>query len=135
MTHTPDYSVRPPNFVFSCSGLGFTLLGHMMEKVAWKDFVSYMDEVAQHSGGMELFRARLIILPEQKLGVVVLANSSTADPVVGEVSAETLKLALQRFEAGKRKSFPLEVSCPRWTVQFMWLPSMEKNEFDTPDMS
>jgi CubicO group peptidase (beta-lactamase class C family) len=49
-----------------------------------------------HQGGATLYhRSMLIVLPEQKLGVVVLANSATAAPVVNTVAIETLKLALE----------------------------------------
>jgi CubicO group peptidase (beta-lactamase class C family) len=51
--------------------------------------------VAHHAGATLLFHGQLIILPERKLGVVVLANSDTAGKVVGNVAAETLKLALE----------------------------------------
>jgi hypothetical protein len=51
--------------------------------------------VAHHSGATLLFRSQLIILPTQKLGVVVLANSSSGQRVVNSVAAETLKLALE----------------------------------------
>lgn len=39
--------------------------------------------VASHGGGTILFRSQLFILPEHKLGVVVLSNSSTAYNAVG----------------------------------------------------
>jgi CubicO group peptidase (beta-lactamase class C family) len=51
--------------------------------------------VAHHAGATLLFHSQLIVLPERKLGVVVLANSDTAGRVVGKVAAETLKLALE----------------------------------------
>lgn len=51
--------------------------------------------VAQHNGATMLFRSELIALPKHKLGVVVLANSTSAGGVVDEVATETLKLALQ----------------------------------------
>ncbi|GJL53317.1 MAG: hypothetical protein NPIRA02_04490 [Nitrospirales bacterium] len=51
--------------------------------------------VAHHSGGPILFRSKLMILPEQKLGVVVLTNSDTARKVVNTIATETLKLALE----------------------------------------
>jgi CubicO group peptidase (beta-lactamase class C family) len=41
---TDEYTTSPPNFIFSYSELGMSLLGHMVEKVSGKDFVSYMDE-------------------------------------------------------------------------------------------
>ena len=50
--------------------------------------------VAHHAGATLLFRSQLIILPAQKLGVVVLANSASAHKVVKTVATETLKLAL-----------------------------------------
>jgi hypothetical protein len=37
----------------------------------------------------------MIVLPEQKLGVVVMANSATAGPVVNKVATEALKLAFE----------------------------------------
>ena len=39
-----EYTTTPPHFVFSHSNLGMSVLGHMVEKVSGKDFVSYMDE-------------------------------------------------------------------------------------------
>lgn len=51
--------------------------------------------VAHHSGANLYHRSMLIILPDHKLGVVVLSNSSSAGGVVGEVATETLKLALE----------------------------------------
>lgn len=51
--------------------------------------------VAHHAGATLLFHAQMIVLPERKLGVVVLANSDTAARVVGKVAAEALKLALE----------------------------------------
>jgi len=50
--------------------------------------------VAHHAGATLTFHSQIIALPEHKLGVVVLANSSSAGAVVGKVAAETLKLAL-----------------------------------------
>lgn len=51
--------------------------------------------VAHHGGATLQHRSQLIILPEQKLGVVVLANSATAGSLVKRVAAETLQLALE----------------------------------------
>ncbi len=51
--------------------------------------------VAHHGGATMLFHTQLIALPEQKLGVVVLANSDSAGKVVNTIAAETLKLALE----------------------------------------
>ncbi len=51
--------------------------------------------VAHHSGGTAYFRSQMYILPEHKLGVVVLSNSSTSGEVVDHVATEALTLALE----------------------------------------
>lgn len=51
--------------------------------------------VASHGGTTLNFHTLMVVLPERKLGVVVLSNSTTAQGVVGKVAAETLKLALE----------------------------------------
>ncbi|MBI5592668.1 MAG: beta-lactamase family protein [Deltaproteobacteria bacterium] len=51
--------------------------------------------VIHHSGATLYHRSMLIVLPEHKLGVVVLANSATAGNVVNKLAAEALKLALE----------------------------------------
>jgi len=40
-----DYITYPPNFVFAYSNVGFTLLGHALERVSGRDFVSLTDEL------------------------------------------------------------------------------------------
>ncbi len=50
--------------------------------------------VASHGGALPLFYSQLAILPEHKLGVVVLANSSTGLRLVNKVAEKALKLAL-----------------------------------------
>lgn len=51
--------------------------------------------VAHHSGATLHHRSMVIILPAHKLGVVVLANASTAGYVVNKVATGALKLALE----------------------------------------
>jgi hypothetical protein len=51
--------------------------------------------VAHHNGATINHRSQLIVLPDQKLGVVVLSNSASAGALVSRVAAETLKLALE----------------------------------------
>jgi len=51
--------------------------------------------VASHGGTTLNYHTMMVILPEHKLGVVVLSNSSTAQSLVGDVAVETLKLALE----------------------------------------
>jgi CubicO group peptidase (beta-lactamase class C family) len=51
--------------------------------------------VASHGGTTLNFHTVMVVLPERKLGVVVLSNSVTAQSMVGKIAAETLKLALE----------------------------------------
>ena len=61
--------------------------------------------VVHHGGSLPSFNSQLLILPEKKLGVVVLTNSSTR-PAVDDVAAEALTLALE-VKTGIKQ--------PRWT--------------------
>jgi len=69
-------------------------LGWMLSSIGGID-IKNAGPVAHHSGATIYHRSQLIILPEQKLGVVVLANSASAGGVVTRVATETLKLALE----------------------------------------
>lgn len=51
--------------------------------------------VAHHAGATIRYRSQMYVLPQQKLGVIVMANSDHATGVVDRVATETLKLALQ----------------------------------------
>ncbi len=51
--------------------------------------------VASHGGTTLNFHTLMVVLPEYKLGVVVLSNSTTAQSIVGKIAAETLNLALE----------------------------------------
>ncbi len=51
--------------------------------------------VAHHAGAIQQFHSQMYVLPEHKLGVVVLANSSTARQAVDKVATEALALALE----------------------------------------
>ena len=70
-------------------GLGWALsgLGQINIRNAGK--------VIHHNGGTPLFHSQMILLPEHKLGIVVLSNSAASGSVVGRVASETLKLALE----------------------------------------
>ena len=63
--------------------------------------------VAHHSGSTLHHRSQLIVLPEQKLGVVVLANSASAGGAVNKIATETLKLALEA-KSGISQPDPLQ---------------------------
>ncbi len=51
--------------------------------------------IAHHSGSLFSFNSQLIVLPETRLGVVVLCNSSTGRQTVDKIAAEAVKLALE----------------------------------------
>jgi CubicO group peptidase (beta-lactamase class C family) len=73
--------------------------------------------VASHGGALSLFYSQLIILPEHKLGVVVLANSSSARGVVNRVAEEALKLALEAKTGLTQPEVakPLHEPIPPWS--------------------
>lgn len=48
-----------------------------------------------HDGAIDGYRSTLMALPEHKLGVVVLSNSSSASGLVRIIAAQTLKVALE----------------------------------------
>jgi len=51
--------------------------------------------VASHGGTTLNYHTVMVILPEHKLGVVVLSNSVTAQAIVGKIATKTLQLALE----------------------------------------
>ena len=74
--------------------------------------------VAGHDGATLCQRSQLLVLPEHKLGIVVLANSATAGGVVHKVAAEALKLALEsktglQQPEKKKTELPSEVKLTR----------------------
>lgn len=81
----PQYTDRPLDFGHRF-GLGWMLSGLPIEgggQQAW------------HNGGTKAFLSQLAILPEKKLGVVVLANADCAANLVYETAEMALRLALE----------------------------------------
>jgi CubicO group peptidase (beta-lactamase class C family) len=76
-------------------GLGWMLIGK----------IDNAGPVAQHAGATLFHRSQLMILPQHKLGVVVLSNSATAGGVVTDVATAALQLALE-VKTGIRQSEP-----------------------------
>jgi CubicO group peptidase (beta-lactamase class C family) len=62
-----------------------------------------------HDGATLYHRAMLVVLPEQKLGVVILSNSAESGSVEREVAQEVLRLAI----AAKAGAKPPESSKPK----------------------
>ena len=52
-------------------------------------------KMASHGGATPLFRTSLVILPQKKLGVVVLTNSTEGGRIQGKIANEALKLVLE----------------------------------------
>ncbi len=52
-------------------------------------------KVATHAGNMPLFHTTLAILPEKKIGVVVLTNSAEGRRIYDKIAGEALKLAIE----------------------------------------
>ncbi len=84
-TLEPQYADRPLDFG-QRFGLGWMLSGLPIEgggRQAW------------HNGGTKAFLSQLALLPDKKLGVVVLANADNAGSLVYETAEEALRLALE----------------------------------------
>ena len=98
---------RCPLIWISYIGLGWALDG--MGNTEIKN----AGPVVHHGGSLPSFNSQLLILPEQKLGVVVLTNSSTR-PAVDNVATEALILALEAKTGIKqpRRTRPQERSKP-----------------------
>lgn len=82
---TPQYPDRPLD-LGQRFGLGWMLSGitvHGGGTVAW------------HNGGTKSFLGQMLLLPEKRLGVVVLANSDSAASLVYDTAELALQLALE----------------------------------------
>jgi hypothetical protein len=69
-------------------------LGWFLQRFSFSEGIGEV-LVASHGGGTPLFRTSLAILPEKKLGVVVLTNSTEGGKILGKVSREAVKLSLE----------------------------------------
>jgi len=96
---TPQYAGQPLNFGHQF-GLGWMLSGLPIENAGRQ---------AWHNGGTKAFLSQLALLPDRKLGVVVLANSDNAGTLVYETAEEALRLAL---EAGHGIAPPARIPEP-----------------------
>lgn len=84
----PQNTAVPLDFNFRV-GLGWML------STLGQSTIENAGTVAHHAGGTTLFRSQMYVLPEYKLGVVVLSNSSTAGKAVDHIATEALSLALE----------------------------------------
>lgn len=57
--------------------------------------LNYAGDVVHHNGGTLGSVSELMLLPEHKLGVIVLANSAAGSAALSRIAVQTLKLALE----------------------------------------
>ena len=83
-----EYAAYPPDFVYSYSNLGVTLLGNLIERVGGKDFTSYMDESLLRPLGMasSSFSAKdgMVVAKGYRKG------KETSDPAIRDLPASGL---------------------------------------------
>jgi CubicO group peptidase (beta-lactamase class C family) len=84
----PQNSAVPLDMNFSV-GLGWML------STLGKSTLHNAGQVAHHAGSIGMFRSQMYLLPQHKLGVVVLANSESAMGLVDHAATEALSLALE----------------------------------------
>lgn len=63
------------------------------------------DRVAWHNGGYPPYEAHLSLLPDKKLGVVVLANTAEASTFITQMGVKALELMLEAKEGIKQPAF------------------------------
>lgn len=78
-----EYVAYPPDYIYSYSNLGFTLLGHAIQNVSGRDFASYMDESLLRPMNMTL--SGFSIRPEMK---PFLAKGCLKNKEIGEAVAD-----------------------------------------------
>jgi CubicO group peptidase (beta-lactamase class C family)/acetolactate synthase regulatory subunit len=83
-------------------------LGWMLSTLG-KSTLQNAGPVAHHAGGIGSFHSQMYLLPQHKLGVVVLANSASAGEVVDHVATEALSLALEA-KTGIQQPQPAQVA-------------------------
>jgi CubicO group peptidase (beta-lactamase class C family) len=89
-------------------------LGWMLSTVG-KSTLQNAGPVAHHAGGIGMFHSQLYLLPQHKLGVVVLANSDSSASVVDHVATEALSLALET-KVGIQQPKPIQVEWADSTI-------------------
>lgn len=81
---------------------GFRIgLGWMLDGLGGIN-IKNVGTVAHHSGATLYHRAQLVVLPQVKLGVIVLSNSNSAQGLVNTISTEALKLAVE-IKTGRKQ--------------------------------
>jgi CubicO group peptidase (beta-lactamase class C family) len=97
----PQNSAVPLDLNFSV-GLGWML------STLGQSTLQNAGPVAHHGGAIGMFRSQMYLLPQHKLGVVVLANSNSAMGLVDRAATEALSLALEA-KTGIQQPKPVKV--------------------------
>jgi CubicO group peptidase (beta-lactamase class C family) len=106
-TETVAEMLRPQNSAVPLD-LNFSFgLGWMLSTLG-KSTLHNAGPVAHHAGAIGMFRSQLYVLPQHKLGIVVLANSDSAMGLVDSVATEALSVALEA-KAGIQQPKPSKV--------------------------
>jgi len=87
---TLDEMFRPQNEQVALDGSFRIGLGWMLSGSS----VKYAGRAVGHDGHFNNYATNITLLPDVKVGVIVLANSSDADKIVTTISDETLKVLL-----------------------------------------
>ena len=94
-----EYVAYPPNFVWSYSNLGVTLLGHMVQQITREDFAAHLDRAVLQPLGM--VHSSFSVRPDAPLMSKAYRNGTEAvDPPLRDVPAGGLNssvLDLSRF--------------------------------------
>jgi CubicO group peptidase (beta-lactamase class C family) len=91
---TIEEMLRPQNQDLPLDSGNLVGLGWFLKKLNLSNGLGEII-VAGHDGGSPLFRTSLVILPEKKLGVVVLTNSTEGGKILRKVTTEAFKSALE----------------------------------------
>ena len=99
---------------------------HQEVGLAWRLDRRFGDDagiVAGHNGGTMMFFSQFLTLPEHKLAVIVLTNSSSAQGVIEEIGNEALALALESKTGIKQQpAVKLESKLPTLAEDLERLP-------------
>ncbi|MGD9112657.1 MAG: serine hydrolase domain-containing protein [Desulfobacterales bacterium] len=94
LAYSNEEMLRPQNQDLPLDSGNLVGLGWFLKKLNLSNGLGEII-VAGHDGGSPLFRTSLVILPEKKLGVVVLTNSTEGGKILRKVTTEAFKSALE----------------------------------------
>lgn len=98
---TVQEMLKPQNSAIALDGSFRVGLGWMLGGLGGIN-IQHAGTVAHHAGATLYHRAQLAVLPEVKLGIIVLSNTDSAQQSVNTVATEALKLALE-IKTGRKQ--------------------------------